>query len=86
MSRAMKMYSLHDGAAQAHDRPFAARSHGEALRVFGDLVNDAQHPVGQHPEDYTLFYHGEFDLESGELAGTAKLSLGNGVDFVRGAE
>lgn len=81
----MKLYSIYDRAAVAHMRPWTARHDGEALRSFGDLVNDRETAVGQHPEDYTLFAHGTFDEVTGDVVAEPKRSLGNGLDYVREA-
>ena len=65
----MKMYSIYDRCAAAYMRPFYTQRDDEAIRSFRDLALDAQHPVGQHPEDYSLFRIGEFDDNTGSVTG-----------------
>jgi hypothetical protein len=48
--------------------PFCTTNSGIALRAFTDACNSSTHPLGQHPEDYTLFYLGEFDDSLGNFA------------------
>ena len=51
-----KMYGVFDSASGVYDRPFVAISHGQAIRSFGDIAVAADHPIGQHPEDFSLVY------------------------------
>jgi len=56
-----KIYAVWDSAAALYMQPFFTSNQGIALRAFTDACNSSDHPLGQHPEDYTLFYLGEFD-------------------------
>lgn len=78
----LKIYSIHDSASEGHERPFVLRAHGEAMRLFQRMVQDPDHPIGQSPQHFTLFYHGWFDDMTGVLEGETKVALANGVDFV----
>lgn len=62
-----KVYSVRDAKAEAFERPWVARTRGEAIRSFSEACNDKQHPYGKYPEDFGLFEIGEFDSESGKL-------------------
>jgi len=57
----MKMYSVRDQKAEMYHMPFFALTNGVAIRIFADLANDPNTFVGKHPNDYSLFYLGEFD-------------------------
>ena len=57
----LKMYCIYDSAAGAYMRPFFVQTDSVATRAFSDLVMDAQHEIGKHPEHYSLFRVGEFD-------------------------
>lgn len=61
------IYSIYDTAAGIYQKPFVAQSHGEVTRSFSDIACDAEHPIGQHPEDYTLFCLGTFNDGTGEI-------------------
>ncbi len=80
----MLILTIYDSAANAYLRPFFARAPGEASRIFVDLVNDKDSPIGQHPGDYTLFVVGEFSELTGEVVACDPRSLGNGVNFTEG--
>ena len=78
----MKMYSVYDSKAQAYGLPFHQRTNGEALRSFADLSNDNQSTVSKHPEDYTLFFLGEFDETTGIVKSEATPSpLGKAIEY-----
>ena len=54
----MKLYAIFDSASGVYDGPFKARGHGEIMRMFGDIALDASHPVGKHPEHFSLYIVG----------------------------
>ena len=57
----LNIYSIYDTASGLYSRPFFTPSDAEAIRSFSDISQDAEHPIGKHPEDYTLFRIGTFD-------------------------
>ncbi len=61
------VYSIYDTAAGAYARPFFCTSDAEAQRGFSDITMDAEHPVGKHPEDYSLVRIGRYDDSNGRL-------------------
>lgn len=63
----MKVFSVFDKAVGAYTRPFCTPSAGAAMRAFEDDVANAESPVAKHPEDYSLFWLGSFDDNSGLL-------------------
>ncbi len=63
----MEICSIHDAAAQAYMTPMFFQSRGQAIRSFSDAVNDGKSDFWKHPEDYTLFHLGTFDLRTGML-------------------
>lgn len=78
------IYSIYDMKVGAYNFPFTMRSHGEAVRAFGDMANDASTRIGQHPEDYVLYCVGEFDDAKGVVVAVDPHEvLGKAVDFVR---
>ncbi len=77
----LKIFAIHDSAAEAYMRPFFAQSNGAAIRAFSVLVASSDHPVGEHPADYTLFEIGAFDELTGEIGPVVPKSLGNGLDY-----
>lgn len=77
----LKLMCIFDSAAEVYMRPFCAQSLGEALRAFADLVNDPDHPIAKHPDDYTLMHVGVFDQTTGIVTAKVPYSLGNGQEF-----
>ena len=76
-----KIYTVFDAKVEAYLDIFLARTHGEALRSFSDAVGQDGHPFSEHPEDYTLFYVGDFDVDSGVVTSANHVPLGKAIDF-----
>ncbi len=57
----LNAYTIFDSASGLYMRPFYTQSDGEAKRSFADISMDAEHPIGKHPEDYSLHRIGVFD-------------------------
>lgn len=64
-----RAFSVFDVKAQAYLPPFFMPEQGQAHRVFSDMVNKEGHAFCDHPEDYTLFYLGDFDDSRGVIDG-----------------
>lgn len=76
-----KAYSIYDSKAEAYSRPFFAINKAMAIRSFQDIAADQQHPIGQHPEDYTLFEIGQWDDTTSELKNITNISLGCALEY-----
>jgi len=63
----LKAFSIRDQKAEAYNTPFFQKTHGEAERNFKTLVNDPKSTVHQFPEDYDLYYLGEYNDQNGQL-------------------
>lgn len=63
----LKMYTVRDSKAEIFNPPFFQRSAGEALRAFSATANNKETTIYQNPEDYDLYYLGEYDDVSGKL-------------------
>lgn len=81
-----KMYAVFDSAAAVYDRPFVAHNHGSAARSFGDIAVSADHPIGKHPEHYSLVYIGEYDDGKGELRPVDRITVCTGLEMVAEAQ
>lgn len=78
------VFSVHDSKAEAFLPPWILPKRAQALRIFTDCINSADHQFGQNPADYTLFVLGEWDDHTGDYdTSQLKYSLGNGVEFIR---
>lgn len=61
----LKVYSIHDQKTGIFNRPFYNHTHGEAERNFSELVRDDKSTISKHPEDYDLYFLGEYDDNAG---------------------
>lgn len=77
-----EMFSVYDSAAKRYLQPFFAETQEVAIRMFRAIVNKADHQFNRFPEDYTLFYVGVFDGETGMVQPCTPHSLGVALTFV----
>ncbi len=76
------VFSVHDSCSKIYDRPFVARSEGDAIRSFGDIAQDAEHPIGKHPEHFSLFRLGSYDDNTGKVDGDPPVHVVNAIDLI----
>lgn len=62
-----KVFTVKDSKADAWNQPFFKSTHGEAERDFRTLVNDNKSLLSQYPEDFDLYYLGEYDEMTGKF-------------------
>lgn len=62
-----KMYAVHDSKAETFNQPFYCKTHGEAERNFAQLKADEKSFVSKYPEDYDLYYVGDYDTNTGKI-------------------
>lgn len=81
------IYAVKDLAVQAYGTPFFVRAKGEALRSFQDEANkkDGQSAIAAHPEDYELYYIGEYNDESGTISPIVPELIARAKDLITGA-
>lgn len=63
----LKIYSIRDQKAEIFNAPFYQKTHGEAERNFQELVNDEKSTVNKYPDDFDLYYLGEYDDNTGKF-------------------
>ena len=61
-----KLYSIRDSKSEHFLQPILQKTHGEAERTFKDLANNKETTVSRNPEDYDLYYLGEFNDITGK--------------------
>lgn len=77
-----KLFSVYDVKAQFYGNPFLFTHKGEAIRAFMTAANDPQTNINRYPEDYQLFYLGEFDDVTGKFLGSSHPEhLNNASEF-----
>lgn len=61
----LNLYAVLDEKAQAFGSMFFRKRHEEAKRYFGDAVIDPKTILHQHPQDFSLYYLGVLNDETG---------------------
>ncbi len=74
------IYATFDSASGLYSHPLFALSDGEIMREFSDLVQDASHPIGKHPEDYSLMRMGTYDDLTGTFNNENNECLATGLE------
>lgn len=62
-----KMYSIRDSKGDFFGPILLQNTELEAERTFSTLANDPKTSIAQHPEDYDLYYLGEFNNTTGKV-------------------
>lgn len=79
-----RIYAIYDAKAAAYMEPFFLPNEDMAVRTFGDVANDPDHPMGKHPEDYHLVQVGSWDGETGKINPTpAPLTITTATALLR---
>lgn len=63
----LKLFSVRDSKGEFFDRPFYKNTVGEAERDVRTAVNDPKSTLNLYPEDFDLYYLGEFDNVTGKI-------------------
>lgn len=63
----LKIFSIRDSKGEIYGQPFFQKTAGEAERNFKTLVNDNSSTVHKYPEDFDLYYLGEYDDQTGKI-------------------
>lgn len=65
----MKIYAVLDNKAKTFNAPFFQPNQVAAVRAFNMEVNraDPLNAIHQHPEDFDLYYIGDYNTETGQL-------------------
>lgn len=79
----LNCYAVYDVKACVYNTPFFMLNHGVALRAFSDWSNDSQTVIARHPEDYSLWFLGEFDDATAHYEEGKPLNLGMASSFVK---
>lgn len=61
----LKAFTIRDSKGEVFNTPFFQKTHGEAERSFKQLINDGQSMPNKYPEDFDLYYVGEYDDSEG---------------------
>jgi len=65
------MYSIYDNGVKVFHPPFYKPTKVQALRDFETLVNDQKSALHEYPEDFDLYYLGDYDDNTGKITTVA---------------
>lgn len=66
----LKCFAVLDSKAGFFGQPFFDQNEASAIRNFSDAVKDSSNPNNlwhKHPEDFSLFYIGDYDNADGSF-------------------
>jgi hypothetical protein len=63
----LKVFSIRDAKAEVYNTPFYKPEFGEAERDFRTAVNDEKTLFNRYPEDFDLYYLGEYNDKDGKV-------------------
>jgi len=69
----LRCYSIFDRKALSYHMPYYAPTDNAAVRTLSDAVADTNNSLGRHPNDYVLYYVGDFDDQTGVYTPVAPL-------------
>ena len=78
----LNAYAIFDTASGTFMRPFFCQADAQAVREFGNLAIAADHPIGQHPEDYSVARLGTWDDNTGKFYPESIEYLVTGLEMV----
>ena len=76
------LYAVFDTASGVYDGPIPMQSDAVALRNFRGVVQNAEHPIAQNPEDFSLIRIGEWNDATGEVVNHTNVTLITGLEVV----
>ena len=80
-----KIVAIRDRALDAFGQPAFVASTGQAIRSFGDEINNKRegNALSQHPEDFDLYFLGIYVDEDGSFECVRPQQIAVGKDLVR---
>lgn len=70
-------YTIFDAKGAFYLTPFFSHNESMAMREMASLLMDDSHPITQHAGDYTLYYLGDFDEDTGVLVAKEPVAVIN---------
>lgn len=74
--------SIRDRAVNAFNRPFFSPTTQSGIRAFQDGIGSNE-SIEKHPEDFDLYFIGEFDDEKGSILPVEPVCVARAQDFVK---
>ena len=77
----MKLYTTKDKISEKFNNLFMANNHAEATRNWSIGVADTNSMLNKRPQDYELWYVGEYNLDNGEITQEEKYVIAQAQEF-----
>ncbi len=81
-----QIYAVKDIVAEEFQPPFYLKNDAVAVKEFGKACEQTDTQWHKHPNDYSLYYLGEFDTETGTIISKDKKQIANASQFVTSGE
>ena len=78
----VNLYAVYDSASGVYDGPFPGKADGHVIRSFSDQCLNAEGPMGNHPEDFTLFKVGSWNDGTAEVVDVLTEKMVNGLEVI----
>lgn len=75
------IYAVYDKKAQVFGNPFYSITAATALRDFGHAAKDPANEIGRYPEDFSLWFFGQWDDSKGHMELQEAQHVSNAIDF-----
>lgn len=82
----LKAYCFLDTKVGSYSMPMFFAHEGHALRAVVEVGSDLNTVVGRHPNDFHLYFIGEFNDQTGVLGCVGPVSLGPVSSFLKRPE
>lgn len=88
----LRLYSIYDSKAEQFSPPQVYHNDMLALRGFESIVNDDKMLIKKYPEDFTLYYIGNFGDSDGRYnvencdESRVPILVGRAIDYVQSVD
>lgn len=81
--RKMKLYTTKDKISEKFSNLFMANNHAEATRNWSIAVSDPNSMLNKRPQDYELWFLGEYDIDTGAITQEEKYVIAQAQEFAK---
>lgn len=78
-----KIYVIRDVKSEVYGTPYFSPNDSVAVRSFFDLAHSPDTLVNRHPEDFSLYYIGDYYDDSAQLQPVVPKFVASASDFFR---
>ncbi len=82
----VQCYAIFDQCSGMYEKPFFSTTDDLVRREFADVATSADHPIGKHPEHYSLWRLGMFNNVNGQLTNETNECLWTATEAISQAQ